>query len=169
MLAKCRNSRHYGRVARDLTGADGITLPTRVHALVLVSTLHKPALRALAYARATRPTVIEAVTVQVNADDTAALQRDWQRRDIPAALRTLESPHREVIGPIVDYVQSLRSQNPNDVIVVYMPEYVVHGFWQHLFRNRTVSRIRSALLKMPGVMLTSVPWQADADSPPNER
>ena len=35
--------------------------PTRVHAIVLVSKLHKPTLRALAFAKATRPNVLEAV------------------------------------------------------------------------------------------------------------
>ena len=34
-------------------------LPTRVHAIVLVSKLHKPTLRALAFAKATRPNVLE--------------------------------------------------------------------------------------------------------------
>jgi len=74
-------SRHYDRVARELVGGEqeGMTLPTRVHALILVSRIHKPTLRAVAYARATRPTVLEAVTVQVDPEDTAALQRDWAR------------------------------------------------------------------------------------------
>ena len=38
-------------------------MPTRVHAIVLVSKLHKPTLRALAFAKATRPNVLEAVYV----------------------------------------------------------------------------------------------------------
>ena len=42
-------------------------LPSRVHAIVLVSKMHKPTLRALAYARATRPSLLEAVTVNVDA------------------------------------------------------------------------------------------------------
>ncbi len=154
-------SRHYDRVARELVGdeKEGMTLPTRVHALILVSGIHKPTLRAVAYARATRPTVIEAVTVQVDPEDTAALQRDWERRGIPVALRILESPYREVTRPIVEYVQSLRTNNPNDVVIVYIPEYVVAGPWQRMLHNRSVTRIRTALLEMPGVMLTSVPWQ----------
>jgi amino acid transporter len=154
-------SRHYDRVARELAGAEkeGMILPTRVHALVLVSRIHKPTLRAVAYARATRPTELEAVTVQVDIEETEALQREWNRRGIPVALRTLESPYREVTRPIVEYVESLRSSNPNDVVIVYIPEYVVGGIWQRMLHNRSVARIRAALLEMPGVMLTSVPWQ----------
>ena len=47
----------------------------RVHAIVLVSKLHKPTLRALAYARATRPSFLEAITVDVDPEETEALQR----------------------------------------------------------------------------------------------
>ena len=47
------------------------SLPTRVHAIVLVSKLHKPTMRALAYAKATRPDVARgACTVDVDADET---------------------------------------------------------------------------------------------------
>ena len=41
-------------------------MPTRVHAIVLVSKLHKPTLRALAFAKATRPNVLEAVYVDID-------------------------------------------------------------------------------------------------------
>ena len=41
-------------------------LPARNHAIVLVSKIHKPTLRALAYARATRPSTLEALTVNVD-------------------------------------------------------------------------------------------------------
>ncbi|MGH3672009.1 MAG: APC family permease, partial [Pseudonocardiaceae bacterium] len=56
--------RHYDRVSAELVPREADTvLPSRNHAIVLVSTLHLPTLRALAYARATRPDVLEAVTV----------------------------------------------------------------------------------------------------------
>ena len=38
--------------------------PSRTHAIVLVSKIHKPTMRAVAYARAMRPTTLEAVTRQ---------------------------------------------------------------------------------------------------------
>ena len=50
-------------------------LPSRTHSIVLVSKLHLPTLRALAYARATRPDTLEAVTVNVDDPDTRALLR----------------------------------------------------------------------------------------------
>ena len=156
--------RHYDRVATELatTDEDKITLPTRVHALVLVSKIHKPTLRALAYARATRPSVLEAITVNVDDEAAADLAAEWERRAIPVTLKVLDSPYREITRPIIEYVRRLRSENPNDVVTVYVPEYVVGHWFEQLLHNQSALRLKSRLLFMPGVMMTSVPWQLDS-------
>ncbi|MGH3448233.1 MAG: APC family permease, partial [Nocardioidaceae bacterium] len=65
---------HYDRVALELeVMEEDIALPSRIHAIVLVSKMHKPTLRALAYARASRPDSLEAVTVDVDEEATAGL------------------------------------------------------------------------------------------------
>ena len=153
--------RHYERVKNELrTGDDeGIILPSRVHALVLVAKLHKPTLRAIAYARATRPTVLEGITVQVDLDETQALQADWEHRNIPIPLKVLDSPYREITRPFLDYVERLRSDNPRDLVTVYIPEYVVGHWWEQLLHNQSALRLKARLLFMPGVMMVSVPWQ----------
>ena len=153
--------KHYERVSTEIMAVDRemMTLPTRVHVLVLVSKLHKPTMRALMYARATRPTVLEAITVDVDSEDTARLQAEWDRRDIPVTLKVLASPYREITRPILDYVRTLKSDNPNDLITVYIPEYVVGRWWEHLLHNQSALRLKSRLLFTPGVMVTSVPWQ----------
>jgi len=153
--------RHYERVARELrtTEDDKMTLPSRVHSIVLVSKIHKPTLRALEYARATRPTVLEAVTVDVDDEDTAALAAEWERRNIPVSLKILASPYREITRPILDYVKTLRTDSPRDLVTVYVPEYVVGHWWEHLLHNQSALRLKSRLLFTPGVMVVSVPWQ----------
>ncbi len=165
--------RHYARVRVELstTNADKMVLPARVHSLVLISKIHKPTLRALAYARATRPTVLEAVTVNVDPGDTRELVAEWSRREIPVTLRVLDSPFREVTRPIIDYVRSIRTDNPRDLITVFIPEYVVGHWWEQLLHNQSALRLKSRLLFMPNVMVTSVPWQlesSDARSPDSE-
>lgn len=157
-------NRHYARVRVELATvtSDKMVLPARVHTLVLVSKIHKPTLRALAYARATRPTVLEAVTVNVDAVDTRDLVAEWGRREIPVTLRVLDSPYREVTRPIIDYVRSIRSDNPRDLITVFIPEYVVGHWWEQLLHNQSALRLKSRLLFMPNVMVTSVPWQLES-------
>ncbi|MEE1788026.1 APC family permease [Streptomyces sp. SP17BM10] len=157
--------RHYDRVSEELTAAeepDDVVLPTRVHAIVLVSKLHKPALRALAYARLARPHTLEAITVNVDPADTEALRREWDEREIEVPLKVLDSPFREITGPILDYVKSLRRSSPREVVAVYIPEYVVGRWYEHLLHNQSALRLKGRLLFKPGVMVTSVPWQLES-------
>lgn len=158
-----RVRRHYDRVRDELRVDEGDTkqqlLPSRVHAIVLVSKIHKPTLRALAYARATRPSILEALTVDVDPEETKALQAEWDRRDIPLPLKALDSPYREVTRPVVDYVKSIRSGNPRDLVVVYIPEYVLGHWWEQALHNQSALRLKGRLLFTPGVMVASVPWQ----------
>ncbi|MET9336310.1 APC family permease [Nonomuraea sp. NPDC003804] len=153
---------HYDKVAAELAvteDPDETMLPARNHAIVLVSKLHKPTLRALAYARATRPSTIEAVTVGVEGEEAANLQEEWERRGIPVPLKMLDSPYREITQPILDYVKTLRRRSPRDVVTVFIPEYVVGRWWEHLLHNQSALRLKARLLFKPGVMVTSVPWQ----------
>jgi hypothetical protein len=152
--------RHYDRVAAELVALEPDTvLPSRNHGIVLVSTLHKPTLRALAYARATRPDVLEAVTVNVDDADTKRLMREWDKRKLPVPLKVVESPYREITKPVLDYVKRVRSKNPRDVVTVFIPEYVVGHWWEQILHNQSALRLKGRLLFQPGVMVTSVPWQ----------
>jgi amino acid transporter len=152
--------KHYDRVAAELVPRETDTvLPSRNHAIVLVSTLHLPTLRALAYARATRPDVLEAVTVNVDDASTRSLVADWETQKLPVPLKVVESPYREITKPVVDYVKRVRSNNPRNVVTVFIPEYVVGHWWEQILHNQSALRLKGRLLFEPGVMVTSVPWQ----------
>jgi len=152
--------RHYDTVARELTPAEGRpVLPARNHAVVLVSKVHLPTLRAVAYAQATRPDSLAALTVRVDDADTRAVQAEWDRRELPVPLTVVDSPYREITRPIIDYVKSVRRDAPRDVVTVFIPEYVVGHWWENLLHNQSALRLKGRLLFEPGVMVTSVPWQ----------
>ncbi|GAA3188553.1 APC family permease [Dactylosporangium siamense] len=152
--------KHYDTVARELTPSeDRPVLPSRNHAVVLVSKVHRPTLRAVAYAQATRPDSLTALTVNVDDHDTRNLQAEWERRGIPAPLTVVDSPYREITRPILDFVRSKRRDSPRDVVTVFIPEYVVGRWWEHLLHNQSALRLKGRLLFEPGVMVTSVPWQ----------
>ncbi len=162
--------RHYDRVSAELVAGETDTvLPSRNHAIVLVSTLHKPTLRAVAYARATRPDVLEAVTVNVDDADTKRLMRDWEKRKLPVPLKVVESPYREITKPVLDYVKRIRTKNPRDVVTVFIPEYVVGHWWEQILHNQSALRLKGRLLFQPGVMVTSVPWQLASSERARER
>ena len=154
-------NRHYRSVSKELALAPDARqlLPSRVHAIVLVSKLHKPAMRAIAYARATRPSFLEALTVEVDPEDTRTLRREWVALDVAIPLKIIASPYREITRPIIDYVKSVRSGNPRDVVIVYVPEYVVGHWYEQILHNQSALRLRVRLNFIPGVMVASVPWQ----------
>ncbi|MCW2494626.1 MAG: amino acid transporter [Jatrophihabitans sp.] len=162
--------KHYSRVSRELESDDtSLSLPARNHVVVLVSKVHKPTLRALAYARATRPDTLTALTVNIDPNDTQSLMEQWAQHDLPVPLTVIESPYREITRPIIDYVRQLRIDRPRDVVSVFIPEYVVGHWWEQLLHNQSALRLKGRLLFQPGVMVTSVPWLLDSSQAAAER
>ncbi len=158
--------RHYDRVAEEIaapdTPSEDTVRPSRVHSVVLISKVHRPTLRALAYAKLLRSDTLEALSVNVDADETKALREEWERRGIDVPLKVLDSPYREVTRPVIEYVKSLRAQSPRDVVSVIIPEYVVGHWYEHLLHNQSALRLKGRLLFTPGVMVTSVPYQLES-------
>ncbi|GLF98857.1 APC family permease [Streptomyces yaizuensis] len=165
--------RHYDRVAEEIAapdepGADSVR-PSRVHSIVLVSKVHRPTLRALAYAKLMRVDKLEALSINVDPAETKALRAEWERRGINVPLKILDSPYREITRPVVDYVKGLRRQSPRDVVSVVIPEYVVGHWYEHLLHNQSALRLKGRLLFTPGVMVTSVPYQLDSSEKARKR
>jgi hypothetical protein len=162
--------RHYDKVTDELVVEESDqVLPTRVHAIVLVSKVHKPTMRALAYAKAARPNLLEAVMVDTDSAVTSRVLEDWDNRRIDVPLKVLYSPYREIIRPIVEYTNSIRDANPRGVVAVYIPEYVVGRWWEQLLHNQTALRLKGRLLFTPGVMVISVPYQLRSSEAAKER
>ncbi len=162
--------RHYRNVALELAAdEDDKVLPTRVHAIVLVGKLHKPTLRALAFAKASRPNVLEGVYVATDAVATNRMLTEWDERNFGVPLKVLHSPYRELVRPIVEYAQEIRNANPRGVVAVYIPEYVVGRWWEQFLHNQTALRLKGRLLFSPGVMVISVPYQLRSSQIARER
>ncbi len=143
--------------------ADVAALPSRVHAIVYVERVRRPAVRALSYARASRPSTIEALTVN---NDRAALEvvkNRWYALDIPVPLSVIDSPYRDTVQAVVSYIRRRRKKSPRDILVVYLPEFVVDHWWQRILHRRTVRRLKKALLHESGVMTATVPWAMHED------
>jgi amino acid transporter len=155
--------RHYNTVSRELESAraamaEDVVLPSRNHAIVLVSNLHMPTLRALAYAKATRPDLLEAIHVGVDDGDARTLVKAWERSDVTTPLKVIASPYRDITKPVLDYVKRITKESPRTVVTVFIPEYVVGHWWEQVLHNQSALRLKGRLLFEPNVMVTSVPW-----------
>ncbi|HEX2145008.1 MAG TPA: amino acid permease [Glycomyces sp.] len=165
-------AQHYTAVRDEIELPPGKPrLPSRSHAIVLVSSVNLPLMRMISYAKATRPDTITALTVNVDAARSRQLLAEWERRGIKVPLTVIDSPYREITGPIVDYVKARRRDAPRDVVTVYLPEYVVgqgrqpgrvsRGYFNwstSLLHNQTTKALRRQLKYEPGVMICIVPW-----------
>jgi hypothetical protein len=138
---------------------DARMLPSRVRAVIMVQEINKPTMRAVNFARATRASSIEAVLVSIDDAETRRLIDEWEAQDLDVPLKVIASPYREVTGPFLNYVKGMRSDNPRDVVCVYIPEYVVGHWWEQILHNQTGLILKTRLNFMQGVMVTSVPWQ----------
>lgn len=156
-----RINAHYTRVATALqlpADTDVRLLPSRVHALVPVAGLDRPALRALSYARATRPYTLAALHVCIDAKRAERLAQTWRQLRIPVDLTMLDSPYREITRPLLEHIRSLRQRHPRDLVVVFIPEYVEDSWWKNSLHNQMALRLKSRLLFVSGVVVSSVPY-----------
>lgn len=153
--------RHYDSVHEELalSSASDRALPSRVHAVVMVSDLNKPTMRALQFAKATVPTFLEAATVDVDPEETDRVLERWDQEDIDVPLKVIASPYREVTNPFIEHIRQIRSENPRDMVEVFIPEYVVGHWWEQALHNQTGLMIRTRLHFMSGVLISTVPYQ----------
>ncbi|MFJ6787080.1 APC family permease [Streptomyces angustmyceticus] len=169
--------RHYDRVARALAVAPGARPwePAGNFVLVLVNALNAPTLKALGYARAMRPTSLDALIVAVDPRDVRGLREQWDAHDIDVPLQVLSSPYRDFTRPVIDYVLDSCARHPRGAVTIVIPEYLVGRWWEQPLHNQSALRLKARLLFTPGVSVVSVPYRLpsgrtrDADRAPGER
>jgi amino acid transporter len=162
--------KHYVRVARQIK-LDEVRqiLPARNHAVVLVSSLSVPVLRAVNYARSINAHTLTAVSISVDVESAKRLEEEWERAGIDIPLVRVASPYRDLTRPLVEYVRGIRRESENDIVTVILPEFVVTRWWEQLLHGQSALLIKLALLRTPGVVLTNVPWHlgdVDEEEPP---
>ena len=159
--------RHYDTIRGQLRVEDWHTrraLPSRVRALVLVSNLSKPSMRAIATARAQAPINLEIVSVVSDLEEEKHIRREWKESGLPVPLTLVASPFRDITQVVISYVRSRRQRSPEEMLVVYIPEFLVRHWWENILHNQMALRLSRSLLRIPGVVLTIVPWKLGEDT-----
>ena len=159
--------RHYDTIRGQLRVEDWHSrraLPSRVRALVLVSNLSKPSMRAIATARAQAPINLEIVSVVSNLEEEKHIRREWKESGLPVPLTLVASPFRDITQIVISYVRSRRQRSPEEMLVVYIPQFLVQHWWENILHNQMALRLSRSLLRIPGVVLTIVPWKLGEDN-----
>ena len=150
--------RHYDHAADQLT-LQGYEPPIRRHNTVLIPIggIQRAVVEALRYAE-TLSDDVRAIYVDVDPKATGQIQRDWPIWGGGVQLVVLESPFRSLMEPLIEYIDRVEDERPDDYVTIILPEFVPGRWWHHLLHNQRALLIKGALLFRPNTVVTSVPF-----------
>jgi hypothetical protein len=98
--------------------------------------------------------------VVVDADEERNLREQWDVHQVGIELHTISSPYRELTRPVLDYIDEIDAEQPDDIITVVIPEFVtkVSSQWLH---NQSALALKARLLYRPHTVVVSVPIHVD--------
>lgn len=160
---------HYDGFARQLKlNPDNVVeelevIAVQKHVIVLVSSLNKASLKAISYARDfCEGKNIVAFHVSLSIEESRKIKEKWLECDLDIPLIVKYSPYRELINPLVSYVESEENQySLGDMITIVMPQFVTSTWWHNIYHNQTANAIRKRLLRDRHVAVISVPFVLD--------
>lgn len=148
---------HYVDVANQLrlTELTPVVSPSINTVVLLVPSLHRGVLPALAYARSLSPDV-RAVHIALNTEKVDSLRHEWNQVAEGIPLVVLPSPYRLLVPPLMEYLNDVQAERDDDMVTVILPEAVPTRWWHHLLHNQTGFRLKLALLSRPDLIVTNV-------------
>ncbi len=163
VLVFFRIHRHYRHLAARLTleGFDPSPPPQRHRVILPISGVHQGTMAALQYAQLLSSD-ITAVHVSIDPVQAERVEQRWETWGEGVRLVVLESPYRLMHEPLLRYIRQLAlSRQPNEIITVVVPQFVPKRWFDNLLHTQTATFLRLALLFIPGVIVTDVPYQVD--------
>jgi amino acid transporter len=161
--------RHYRYVGEELTCTSPLELNNFQHPIVvvLIERWSKISKRALMFAL-TMSTEIVALHID-RGDETDKLKEQWGEFVEKPALEVgepvpklviVQSPYRQISGPILDHILDLEKKNPGRQVAVLIPELVEHK-WYYYFLHNQRATVLKAMLYLKGThqtIVVNVPW-----------
>jgi amino acid transporter len=153
---------HYRSVARQLS-LEGYRprQGMRHYVFVLVPDIHRGVIPALQYARTLSP---DAIALHVSIDPTREkrLKERWELFSRGVPLKIIASPYRSLVGPIVNHIEILQTDDPSSLITVVIPEFVPRAWWAKLLHGQAGLLLALRLHEREGVIVTNVPYHIKA-------
>ncbi len=80
-------------------------------------------------------------------------------KNIPK-LEIIYSPYRQIYKPILDYVNKIKQEKPNQLIAVVIPKLIEAHWYEHLLHNVRAAGLRALLFfeRDKRVVVITVPW-----------
>jgi hypothetical protein len=132
-------------------------IPERTVALVFVSAVNDATMRAVAYAETLEAAETRAIYFDLDPEAAHGMQERWGASGLRIPLDIVETPFRDLTGPMLDEVRRFTARAGTLALVV-VPEFVVSK-WRHLLlHNQNALFVKRLFLFEPNVVLSSVPF-----------
>jgi amino acid transporter len=154
--------REYRRGELELTVAPDLVWGPPVHrrrVVIPMAGIQWDVIRAVRFARS----ITDDVTAVHVTDDTEAAERLRERveRQLPGlAFVVVESPYRDLVEPLIRYLEVTAERETDSVTVVLLPERMARHWWDRILFNQNSHRIREALAGRQDMLVADVPYRA---------
>lgn len=152
-------NRHYRSISAQLSLEQLRAAPSIKHnVVVMVSTVHVGTVDAIKYGKSLNPTVIRALHVDIDRDQTQKVIEKWDMMNFGLDLEILSSPYRDIITPIMKRLHEIEAEMDDDIVTVIIPEFVVKHWWQNFLHNQTSLMLKALLFFSRKVVVVSIPY-----------
>jgi amino acid transporter len=152
--------RHYTSVAAQLSLANPIAhIPQEKTVVLLISGVHQGTIKAIEFVQLLNPARVKALHVAIDPREAERIKEKWSRYAPDIPLDIVESPYRDLIEPIIAYIERVERSWEGDTVIVAMPEFVPTKWWHHFLHNQTAKHIRDALEHREDVIIVDVPYR----------
>ncbi|BCN31273.1 APC family permease [Anaeromicropila herbilytica] len=131
---------------------------TSTQCILLVHDINKPLLKSINYANSISDNIM-AVHVCRHPEHAKSLREQWKKLDIPVELKVIETPYRDIIRPLDDYLWQRESElEHGQNISVIIAKFITEHWYDGLLHNPTTYFITHNLSKHKNVSTIILPF-----------
>ena len=144
-----RINKHYTEVAEQLSISNVdvnkiLAEPAKHMFVVLVPSLHRGIVEALHRVRNMCDHIV-AVHINIGGPETERLIKYWEKYNPGVRLVVIDSPYRQLIGPLMTYLDKIEAKAPKLHVTVVVSEFIPRHIWQMILHNQTAQAIKLAI------------------------
>lgn len=132
--------------------------PSSTQCIILVHDINKPFLKSLNYANSISNDII-ALHVCRHPEHAKQLRKQWEKFNIPIKLVIIETPYRDIIKPLDDYLWKRESElKSGENISVISVKFVTAHWYDTILHNQTTYFLEKHLSKHKNVSTVILPF-----------
>lgn len=171
MILMYVTNKHYNFVGKQLSldKFNPYDQVSSTQCILLVHDINKPFLKAINYANSISNN-ITALHVCRHPEHALSLQKQWDELKIPIKLEIIQTPYRDIIKPMDDYLwERERELKPGENISVITIKFVSNNRYDRILHNQTTYFISHNLSKHKNISTVILPFHYNLNKVSGEK